>query len=176
MNAFQADTGGFMLNWPYVYAAFQTNIEAGQLDRRLPRRCRLGPLPAGGRQASRASHRSAATTSAISKFTLHPEEAIEFVKCAITPEAELINLFVNGDPPTNATAYDDPEVQAKYPFADLMRESINEAGPRPVTPFYGDVSGSIQRTWHPPDGVNPETTPPESAELISDVINDQRLL
>ena len=35
-------------------------------------------------------------------------------------------------------------------MADLIRESINDAGPRPITPYYGDVSTSVQRTWHPP--------------------------
>ena len=38
-------------------------------------------------------------------------------------------------------------------MADLIRESINDAGPRPITPYYGDVSTSVQRTWHPPEGV-----------------------
>ena len=34
-------------------------------------------------------------------------------------------------------------------MADLIRDSINDAGPRPITPYYGDVSSSVQRTWHP---------------------------
>jgi multiple sugar transport system substrate-binding protein len=172
---FQSEEGGFMLNWPYVYPAFQADIDGGALDpaflddlgwARYPRVEADIPSrpPLGGNNL------------AIGAFTNHPDEALEFVKCATSPEAETIQLQVNGDPPSNSLPYDDPEVQEAIPFAEIVRDSINEAGPRPVTPFYGDVSGSIQRTWHPPAGVQPESTPEESAQLISDVINDQRLL
>ena len=35
-------------------------------------------------------------------------------------------------------------------MADLIRHSIDDAGPRPITPYYNDVSTSVQLTWHPP--------------------------
>ena len=38
------------------------------------------------------------------------------------------------------------------PFADLLRESIEAAAPRPVTPAYSDISLAIQKTYSPPDG------------------------
>ena len=48
-------------------------------------------------------------------------------------------------------------VQKAYPgFADLVRESIEEAGPRPTTPAYQDVSLAVQRALHPPDKIDPE--------------------
>ena len=62
------------------------------------------------------------------------------------------------------------------PMAPLMQESIDAAGPRPVTPFYGDVSASIQRTWYPPAGVRATTTPKKSEVLITDVLHDRVLL
>ena len=46
-----------------------------------------------------------------------------------------------------------------YPgFAELVRESIEAAGPRPTTPAYQDVTSAIQRTLHPPDKVDPGDT------------------
>ena len=48
-----------------------------------------------------------------------------------------------------------PKVKKAYPFADLLRESIEAAAPRPVTPAYSDISLAIQKTFHPPDGVDP---------------------
>ena len=60
-----------------------------------------------------------------------------------------------GLPPTTESVYDTPEVQKAYPFADLLRESIEAAAPRPVTPAYSDISLAIQKTYHPPDGVEP---------------------
>ena len=61
-------------------------------------------------------------------------------------------------------------------MADLIRESIADAGPRPVTPYYGDVSTSVQRTWHPPDGVTAPETPEETDSYMSQVLKGERLL
>jgi multiple sugar transport system substrate-binding protein len=72
--------------------------------------------------------------------------------------------------------YDDPQVQKLFPMATLMRDSINAAGPRPVTPYYGDVSAAIQRDWHPESSVNPNSVPAATAKLISNVLHDKRLL
>lgn len=172
---FQTEDGGFMLNWPYVYAAFKTSIDVGSLDAsflddvawaRYPRVNADEPSkpPLGGNNI------------AISKFSTKKAESYEFVKCAMSPESEKINLLVNGSPAANGEVYDDAEVQEAVPMAELMRESINAAGPRPVTPFYGDVSASIQRTWHPSTEINPDRTPAKSAVLIDEVMHDKRLL
>ena len=48
--------------------------------------------------------------------------------------------------------YDEKEIDEVYPgFADLIRQSIDLAAPRPVTPAYQDLSLAIQRTIHPLD-------------------------
>ena len=41
------------------------------------------------------------------------------------------------------------QVKKAYPFADLLRESIEAAAPRPVTPAYSDISLAIQKTYQP---------------------------
>ena len=61
-------------------------------------------------------------------------------------------MLDSGNPAAKAAAYDDPKVRKAFPMADLIRESINDAGPRPITPYYNDVSTSVQITWHPADG------------------------
>jgi multiple sugar transport system substrate-binding protein len=86
------------------------------------------------------------------------------------------NILVGGNPIANGAVYDDPQVQAKFPMAGLMRDSINAAGPRPVTPYYGDVSAAVQRDWHPQSSVNPNNAPAATSKLISNVLHDRRLL
>jgi len=61
-------------------------------------------------------------------------------------------------------------------MADLIRESINDAGPRPITPYYNDVSTSVQITWHPPENVRAPQTPKETSKFMSDVLHGKRLL
>jgi multiple sugar transport system substrate-binding protein len=57
--------------------------------------------------------------------------------------------------PSSSALYDDPKVKKAFPFADIMRASIEEGVPRPVTPAYSDISLAIQKTFHPPEDVDP---------------------
>lgn len=172
---FDGAHGGFLLNWPYTYAAIQGNIKDGSVPAsvlpdigwaRYPRVNADEPSqpPLGG------------INLAISKFSKHEALAFQAIQCLTSPAIEKQNLLVSGNPVSNGSVYDDPEVQQKFPMAGLMRDSINAAGPRPVTPYYGDVSSSIQRTWHPPGSVNPNKAPGAAADLIVNVLHDKRLL
>ncbi|GAA2640731.1 ABC transporter substrate-binding protein [Dactylosporangium fulvum] len=172
---FDGPDGGFMLNWPYVYAAIQGNVQDGSVPRpvlddlawaRYPRVRADTPSrpPIGG------------TNLAISRFSRHRAEAVEAVRCITAPAMLKARMLRAGNPVANSVVYDDPEVRAKFPMADLLRESIDDAGPRPVTPYYADIATAIQRTWHPQARVDPNSTPKRSARLIEDVLHDRRLL
>jgi multiple sugar transport system substrate-binding protein len=43
-----------------------------------------------------------------------------------------------------ASLYDDPALIAEMPYLPALKESIENAVPRPVTPFYPAVSKAIQ--------------------------------
>lgn len=171
---FDSPTGGFMLNWPYVYSAIQGNVKDGSVPKsvfddvawaRYPRMSADTPSkpPIGGNNL------------AISKFSNHKDLGLEAIKCIISPAIEVQGMLVSGSPVANGTVYDNADIRKQFPMADLIRESINSAGPRPVTPYYGDVSAAIQRTWHPQTALS-DSTPKNSAELISNVLHDRRLL
>ena len=81
-----------------------------------------------------------------------------------------------GNPAAKAAAYDDPKVQQAFPMAALIRQSINDAGPRPVTPYYNDVSTSVQVTWHPASSVHTPDTPEQTSTFMADVLQGKRLL
>ena len=61
-------------------------------------------------------------------------------------------------------------------MADLIRESIADAAPRPKTPYYTDVSTAVVRTFHPPSAVNPRHTPAAADRLVVGVLHDRVLL
>jgi multiple sugar transport system substrate-binding protein len=85
-------------------------------------------------------------------------------------------MLTLGEPATRAAIYDDKEILEKYPFAPLIRDSIDQAAPRPLSPFYNDVTIAIQRTWHPPGSVNPSSTPKKSNDLIAKALKGKVLL
>jgi multiple sugar transport system substrate-binding protein len=174
-SLFQSDAGSFMVNWPYVYNAAQESVAAGAIDQsvvddiawaRYPRVSEGMPSspPLGG------------INLAIGNFTEHPAEAIAAAKCITSPESNIQYMLESGNPAARSAAYDDPQVREAYPMADLIRESINSAGPRPITPYYGDVSTSVQRTWHPPEDVVAPDTPEETDTYMSEVLSGERLL
>ncbi len=171
---FQGDSGMFMLNWPYVLAAARSAVEEGTLDQavvddigfaRYPRVFPDTPSqpPLGG------------IDIAIGAFTKYPEQVTELVKCLATPENATQYMLDEGEPSPYAASYDEPEVRKAYPNADLIRASVDEAGPRPITPYYVDVAGSIINTWHPPAAVT-ENTPATTDAFMSDVLQGRRLL
>jgi multiple sugar transport system substrate-binding protein len=168
--AFEQPDGGFMLNWPWVYSAFQADVEAGKKTAsfmddlawaRYPRVRADQPSrpPLGG------------SNLVISRFSKKKDVAYQFVQCAMSPASEKLKLMLTGNPVANGTVYDAPEVKKAIPMAALMRESINAGGPRPVTPFYADISAAIQQSWHPPMAIEPTTTPAKSEVLIYDVLH-----
>ena len=85
-------------------------------------------------------------------------------------------MLGTGNPAANKNVYDDPEVQEKFPMADVIRESLDEGAPRPITQYYGDVTNAIQREYSPPDSVDPQTTPQRTTELITSVLSGEALL
>ena len=98
------------------------------------------------------------------------------VKCLTSLKSSVQYMVDSGNPAAKAAAYDDPAVRKAFPMADLIRQSINDAGPRPITPYYNDVSTSVQITWHPPDNVQAPQTPKETSSFMSDVLHGKRLL
>ena len=85
-------------------------------------------------------------------------------------------MVESGNPAARDGAYDDPAVREAFPMADLIRDSINDAAPRPITPYYGDVSTSVQRTWHPASSVSAPQTPEETDDYMGEVLQGERLL
>jgi multiple sugar transport system substrate-binding protein len=94
---------------------------------------------------------------AVSEFSKNPDLAFEAAECLAGPENQALSAELGGLPPTTESVYNDPKVEKAFPFADELRRSIDDAGPRPVTPAYSDIALAIQKTFHPPDAVDPDT-------------------
>jgi multiple sugar transport system substrate-binding protein len=173
--AFQAGSGGFMVNWTYAHGAAAEAVQDGQLSRailddygwaRYPQTDpgKVSKPPFGG------------IAMGVSKYGKHSDEAVEAVRCAGTPANQVEYMLESKETTAKAAAYDDPRVREALPMAPLIKESLDEAGPRPRTPYYNDVSASVQRIYHPPADVNPNTAPRDTDDLIHGVLHDKVLL
>jgi multiple sugar transport system substrate-binding protein len=94
---------------------------------------------------------------AVSTYSDSGDLAFDAAECLANEDHQAIAAEKGGLPPTTESVYEDERVQKAFPFADLLRESIDNAAPRPVTPAYSDISLAIQKTFHPPEAVDPNT-------------------
>ncbi len=175
VNAFEDGSAAFMVNWPFVWPRAQSAVDAGTLDAGVPEDYgwALYPEVVEGEE-SRPPY--GGISLGIGAFSEHPDFAYEAAECAISPENQSYYFITNGNPAARASVYDDPAVTKEFPMAPLIRQSLDQAATRPQTPYYSEVSSSIQRIYHPPSSVEPDRTGQRAADLIKAVLRKEELL
>ncbi|HEU5106347.1 MAG TPA: ABC transporter substrate-binding protein [Solirubrobacterales bacterium] len=161
--AFEAGESAFMTNYTFAYASAQA--EAPEIGKemgfaRFPRVDASKPSkpPLGG------------FNLAVSSFSENKDVAFEAATCLANKDSQKTAVELDGLPPSRSDLYTDKKVTEAYPgFAQLVKESIEESGPRPTTPAYQDVSLAVQRALHPPDKIDSSDTESVYEELKSKV-------
>lgn len=136
-QAFQDGKQIFLRNWPYVYSKFSATDGSSKVNGKFG----VAALPGVGGPgvSSLGGHSYAVAANAKNKGT-----ALEFIKFASDPEQQKTRMQTSALAPTIESLYDDPELQAKYPYLTTLKQSISTAQPRPKAVKYGDVSKAIQ--------------------------------
>ena len=138
---FESGRSNYALNYTFIYASagekkgFQPKIGWARYPRTVAGRPSRPPL--GG------------INLGIGAYTRQPALAYDAALCLAQPANQVIAAEKGGLPPTSETVYRDPGVRKAFPFSELLRTSIQDGGPRPVAPAYGDISLAIQKSFHP---------------------------
>jgi multiple sugar transport system substrate-binding protein len=127
----------FLRNWPYVYGLAQT--EAGS---KVKGKFGVAPLPGSGSTVPGVSSLGG-HNAGISVYSDNKATARDFVQFMISEQQEKFFLEQGSLAPTLETIYDDPALVKKFPYLPTLRTSIENAQPRPVTPFYPDVTEAV---------------------------------
>ena len=170
---FEAGNSAFMLNYTFAFASATANapeIAKNMGAARYPAVAEGEPSapPLGGFNLG------------ISEYSNNADLAFEAAACLVNEESQLKVVELDGLPPAREDLYEDPVVKKAYPeFAPLVKQSIEEAAPRPRTPAYTDLSLAIQRALHPVRSIDPED--PEGAfdalrSALEDAIKREGLL
>lgn len=112
----------------------------------------------------------------VGAFGEHTDLAYEAISCITQAENQVPAAVDGGLLPTTEALYDDPAVQEAFPFADVLRATLEDAVQRPQTPYYADVSLAISRTLHPLEDIDPEADLAELRERIADALEGRGLL
>jgi len=76
----------------------------------------------------------------VSKFSKKPKETIEAIRILTNVEQQKAQMLEGAFLPSRPVVFDDPEIIAKYPYAKSAQASFASQKPRPVTPFYPQMS------------------------------------
>jgi multiple sugar transport system substrate-binding protein len=173
--SFEAGDAGFMVNWPFVWPRATSAVEGGTLDQSVVDDYGWAIYPQVDAGTPSAPPYGGINIG-VGAFSRHPDLAFQAVECITSDENQAYYFTSNGNPAASLAVYDDPEVIEAFPMAPVIAQSLQQAVPRPQTAYYSEVSGSLQRTYHPPTGVDPGTTGPAAAELIRAVLSGEELL
>ncbi len=146
--AFEQGVADFQINYPFIYPSgaaidgFQDKIGWApypRVDADTPSKAPIGGFNFG-----------------VGGYTKHAKEAFDAVACLRNERNQRVAAVKGGLPPTLKTLYDNPDFKKDYPFADLIRESIDNGAPRPATPLYADLSLALASALSPPSSFDPK--------------------
>ena len=171
-TTFATPQGSFMVNWTYIYNNYEATDPGFNKDigyTRYPETVAGEPSrpPYGG------------IGLGVSAYSNHVDQAMQAVECITSPENQEVNAEITGNMPASQAGYEanGNALQKIYPapLLTLFQQSLDEAAPRTRTPYWSDISGGLQSTWHPPSGVS-SSTPATSQTFIDNVLHGRSLL
>jgi ABC-type glycerol-3-phosphate transport system substrate-binding protein len=140
--AFQNGEAAFMRNWPYPVPLMADSSES-----RVAGKFSVAPMPAepGGSPTSAIG----GAQLAINRHSEHPEAAWAVINYLTQPEQMRERARVVGQFPTRPEVYDDPDLASGLAIPPAtVRNIIEYAVPRPVTPVYTQLSEILQIHLH----------------------------
>ncbi len=169
-STFGSDQGSFLVNWTYIWHNYDETAPDVAKDIGYARY----PQTVEGEE-SRPPYGGIGI--GVSAYSDQKEQALEAAACLVGPEMQGINADMTGNMPASTKGYEYPALKESFPpeLLQLFQDSVDAAAPRTVTPYWSDVSGSIQNIWHPPRSVDGDT-PGRSTTFIEDVLKGGDLL
>jgi len=135
-QAFEAGKLLFLRNWPYVYNLAKTDASSTVKDT-----FGMAALPGetGPGASSLGGHNAAVSVYSKNKATAH-----DFLQFLTSVDQQKAFATQGSLAPVLSALYTDQALVAKLPYLTVLKTSIDNAVPRPVTPFYPAVSKAVQ--------------------------------
>jgi multiple sugar transport system substrate-binding protein len=136
-QSFEAGKLLFLRNWPYVFSLATTDASSKVKDK-------FGVAPLPGDAGKPGASTLGGHDAAISQFSAHKATAFDFIKFWTSEETGRFFATQGSLAPVLSKLYDDPTLVKKLPYLPTLKSSIQNAVPRPVSPFYPAVTRAIQ--------------------------------
>ncbi len=137
-RVFQEGRAAFMRNWPYAY------LEAQREGSPIRGKVAISALPT----TSGAPGHGALGGYLLALNARSPaykrELALRFIAHLTSAEANVVLALDYGRNPPRRAPYDDPRIATRAPLIAALRPIVENARPRPVTPYYPLISDTLQ--------------------------------
>ncbi|AVZ40885.1 MULTISPECIES: ABC transporter substrate-binding protein [unclassified Dietzia] len=134
-QGFLAGETMYSYNWPYMY-------ESGQSDPTSQVQGRFEVAPIVGQDGAGRSTLGG-YNNAINVFSENKATAQAFLEYIISEDVQM-SFAEQSFPPVLSSIYDDEALQQQFPYMPALKAALENAEPRPVTPYYPAVSKAIQ--------------------------------
>jgi multiple sugar transport system substrate-binding protein len=135
-RAFEAGRASVMRNWLYAFAlANQAPETKGNFE--------VMPFPAwkGGERANVLGGHN----MVISTYSENPEATLKFIDYMTSAERMKRNAVKYSKPPVLNATYEDADVKEAIPVAAELKQAVEQAKSRPVSPVYSLISQAIYK-------------------------------
>ena len=136
-RTFEAGRADFERQWPYAYAL--GNAKGSKVAGKFE----VAPYPefeGGGKAAILGGH-----NSVISAYSKNPGGALKLIDYLTSEERMTKNAVKFSKTPVLEASYADPDVKKALPFIDQLKEAVEQAKSRPVSPVYSQISQAIYK-------------------------------
>jgi multiple sugar transport system substrate-binding protein len=134
--AFEAGKATFMRNWSYAYAL-------GQKAKKVKGRFAVSPLPSfegGGKGGVLGGN-----GPVLSAYSKNPKGGLLFIDHLTSPETLERNMAKFSLPSVLNATYDAASVKQAVPYAAELKQAIETAKARPVSPVYPQISQAVNK-------------------------------
>lgn len=159
-TAFLNGDAVFARNWPYMYAL----LSDPKSSKIKPDQVSVAPLPAGSGPNGQSVAGLGGWNFYINAFSQKQDAAYAFVKFATAPKQQKFRALKGSFLPTLKELYKDKEIINKIPVIKLAPEALNNQVPRPVSPYYSDMSLKMQEQFNA--SLKGATTPQKAANTL----------
>jgi multiple sugar transport system substrate-binding protein len=160
-RAFESGKYAFMRNWPYAYAL--GNAKGSKVKGKF----KVAPFPTfegAGKAGILGGH-----NLVISTFSRNAPGEFKHNDFLSSPEIEQMYAAKYSIAPTLSATYDDPAVKQALPFAAELKQAIEQAKSRPVSPVYPQISQAIYKNVN--EALAGQMSPQDALKNADDQIN-----
>jgi multiple sugar transport system substrate-binding protein len=136
-RTFEAGRADFMRQWPYAYAL--GNMKGSKTRGKFA----VAPYPefeGGGKAAILGGH-----NMVVSAYSKNPGGVLKLIDYLTSEERMTKNATDFSKTPVLEASFEDPAVKKALPFIDELKQAVEQAKSRPVSPVYSQISQAIYK-------------------------------